>query len=153
MKFLLALIALTSVAFAAEEIVLLDVPYNEVRSEIRFADSEESKFVIDFKTNEVAGTLSYYDLRQFCTGMGQHRDCHLDQRLLKSFSKTIEGLNYVEDKVIYNSQEGEVECGKTSRGRIFRNSVKLTLSGKCGLSSRIVTVGGEKRLQHVFSVK
>lgn len=155
MKFLFAFLLMTSVSYAAEEVVVEDVLNSEIKAETRFADRKESRFVIDFKTNEVSGELNFYNVMQICSGstINGMRDCSQVSRLVKQLSGKIEGLTLVDDKVIFYAQNGEVECGYVTTGRIFRNVKKLVLNGNCSLSTRVRSAHGIERFQFVFSVK
>lgn len=64
----------------------------------------------------------------------------------------IEGMTMVGDDVIYHGENGDVNCGKMGRSRVFRVPT-FYLSGKCELDGRIVNENGVNKLTVSFKTK
>jgi hypothetical protein len=64
----------------------------------------------------------------------------------------VEGLELVDDKVIYSGAEGEVECGTMGVSRVFKRPT-IYLSGNCDLYGRTVGHWHKRKLLVTLETK
>lgn len=57
----------------------------------------------------------------------------------------VEGLSLVGDKVIYQGEEGEVDCGTLGVSRVFKVPT-IYLTGNCKLTARVVETSSQSRV-------
>ena len=168
-KYLAALLLTSSVAFAAET-VLIDVPVRDLGPMTR----TESKLHVDLENGQVSGILTSVLDRQVCRWeytpvryyhgggprggymrpMGGSRlVCFNSSEVTGQLSAVIDDLMVVNNEIIMKAESGDVVCGVLKKGRIFKNTTKIVLNGKCTVDDRVIKVDGEKRAQLILVTK
>ena len=138
-KFLFsALILATSIVNAAE-VTVLDTEVPLLQTFDTFVDtrfhmdqtSGEGFVKVTVSENRIEYNGGYYD------HMGRWYPTRTTVPVVV-FQETVkvDGLNLIEDQVIFQAEEGEVNCGKMGVSRIFKKPT-IYLNGNCKLSGKI----------------
>jgi hypothetical protein len=177
-KLLAALLLTSSVAFAAETVVI-DVPTRDLGTFTRL----ESQFHVDMENGQVAGILTSVLDREVCRweyggaygggwgGMGGYGPypgpygrpypgpvsryvCFRTTDDIASKTAILDDLMVVDNQIIMKAAAGDVVCANLKKGRIFKNTIKIILNGNCTLTDRVVRAeNGEKHAQLVLVTK
>lgn len=145
MKFLsVALLALTTTAFAAE-MTILDV----AAPELSRSDIVSTKFKMDKTTGEGSADITVSrEIPAPWTGGGwtsctPYGGCLPPQvprlpeiRLMFKENVAIEGLSLMGDRIIFASDAGDIDCGSLRNSPVLRVPT-IYLSGKCRLSGMV----------------
>lgn len=150
MKKLILTMLISTRAFAGE-LVVMDIPAEDVRS----ADRIDSRFVVNEELGTVSAQLNASRTFVQCSGpigggwhhgpRGGHfpqRRCMTYERTILSTSEEIPGM-MVADKVV--SIDG-ITCGKMGLSRLFKVPT-FYLNGNCKLTEKFVRENGERKLQ------
>jgi hypothetical protein len=155
-KFILMALAFSSLAHAAEVVVLdANLPIiNDARAltDARFfMDTKTGEGFVQAAVSEERYTMPFpggygcsYDQYGRCYP-GPNRMPMPTQVEVYSASKKIDGLMLMGDQAVYHSAQGNIVCGTMGVSRVFRVPT-LYLSGDCKLSSKIVRDGANTKL-------
>lgn len=145
--FIMTALLLSSFVANAAEVNVLEA---DIRVFNTFGTIVDSRFHIDTNTNEGYVKVSVKEEQIIYNGGygGGYHDQYGRWHPIPSapqtsyitiLSKTVkvEGLSLVGDKVIYQGEEGEVDCGKMGVSRVFKVPT-LYLNGNCKLESDVV---------------
>ncbi len=174
-KLLAALLITCSTAFAAET-VLLDVPARDLGP----YNLLDSKMSVNMENGQVSGVLTASLERQVChwtmtgygggygIGYGRHYPgpygrpypgpvrrlvCFTQEDVTAERSEIIDNMMVVDNQIILKGEAGDVNCGVVKKGRIFKNTIKLVLNGKCTVTERSIRSEGERRVQLLLITK
>ncbi|MGE3608275.1 MAG: hypothetical protein AB7I27_01710 [Bacteriovoracaceae bacterium] len=148
MKKFIAIAALlvSSLAFAAEMVVLED----KVQTYGSFFARVDSNLYIDTASGEGYATVVVtedLDLRD-----GRNIPTPPQTVVVYKNSVKIEGLHLVGDKVIYTSNAGEIECGKTGVTR-YTHRPTIYFNGNCTVDAWVNGRTWDRTVTMVFRTK
>lgn len=145
--FIAVLVFATTLVNAAEVTVLETELYTGMDS---FNTFVQSKFYMDQQTGE--GYVKVSVIEEYSFPMDPRDPWNRNRSFRQIFQDTVrvEGLELVGDKVIFNSPEGEVECGTMGVSRVFKRPT-IYLSGNCDLYGR--TVGNWNHRKVIVTLK
>jgi hypothetical protein len=144
---LLVLLTLTSTFAMADEVLIAEVANEQVKT---FTEVK-TKFYVDFDARTVEAHASFIKSQDDCRMDPQgHDNCFSKELKLKTIRGQIEGLNLVDNKIIYSSKNGEVVCATLQEGSFFRDVTNVFATGSCRAEIKMKIIDGKEMHQLYF---